>query len=104
MYNTRHETVVRFVPHRAIEDCTCYRGILPRVLGLGSVCLRLEEPPTGARDGRFRTVFSSTESASFGADDDDVDVLLRALPVAEAQRARELIDNRHRQRPEATTT
>ncbi|ELY95738.1 hypothetical protein C483_00625 [Natrialba hulunbeirensis JCM 10989] len=98
IYNTRHETVVRFVPYHTIEDCTCYRGVLPRALGLSSVCLRLEEPPSGARDGRFRTVFSSRESASFGADDDDVDVMLRALPVTEAQRARELIDNHHRQR------
>lgn len=82
IYNTRHGTLVRFVPSWNIENSTVYRGVFGRLFGTGAVRIELSNAP---HDGRFRTIFSSDAQPS--KSDESKELMLHAVtdprPVAE---------------------
>jgi len=90
IYNTRHETLVRFVPGWNIGDCTVYRGVFGRFFGTGAISIGRSNAP---HNGRFRTIFSSDSQSSSNGDDAH-EVALHAIP--DPQTVVELIKQLHR--------
>ena len=71
IYNTRHQTLVRFVPYWNVEGCTVYRGVLGRLFGTGSVRLELRD---GSGEGQLEMIERDTSGS-----DDEHELYLHAL-------------------------